>query len=184
MEKDARRGRSLIGSSPAFLGGMADPPAIMFRFWPGLSGSRNQARWSGLPEGFAKSPRVYCQFGFWTVARLRNSFLDTLNKSEAMPDQIQMTDSPIIRAHHQAAGTKEGTGREGFDRSKGAFTAKTNLVVNAHDVPMTVEIRGPEVSDGKGGLSFSRPGPTERRPNPSIASPTPRESMSRVASTR
>jgi len=34
--------------------------------------------------------------------------LDELNESEAMPDQVQMIDSTIIRAHHQVAGAKGG----------------------------------------------------------------------------
>jgi len=34
--------------------------------------------------------------------------LDALNESGIMPDQVQMIDSTVIRAHHLAAGVKGG----------------------------------------------------------------------------
>ena len=34
--------------------------------------------------------------------------MDALNESGAASDALQMVDSTVIRAHHQAAGAKEG----------------------------------------------------------------------------
>lgn len=34
--------------------------------------------------------------------------MDALNQSGAVPDALQMIDSTVIRAHHQAAGAKGG----------------------------------------------------------------------------
>lgn len=34
--------------------------------------------------------------------------MDALNESKAVPDALQMIDSAVIRAHHQAAGSKGG----------------------------------------------------------------------------
>lgn len=34
--------------------------------------------------------------------------MDTLNQSGAAPDVLQMVDSTLVRAHHQAAGAKGG----------------------------------------------------------------------------
>jgi len=34
--------------------------------------------------------------------------LEALNESDSAPDSVQMIDSTIIRAHHQAAGAKGG----------------------------------------------------------------------------
>lgn len=114
-------------------------------FWIARTGSQ----WRDLPEEFGKWSSVYRQFRRWTVAGLWDLILDALNESEAMPDQVQMIDSTIIRAHHQAAGAR-GTQRQGFGRSKGGFTTKIHLIANAHGLPMKAEISGGEVSDYKG----------------------------------
>ena len=73
-------------------------------FWITRTGSQRR----DLPEEFGKWSSVYRQFRRWTVAGLWDLILDALNESEAMPDQVQMIDSTIIRAHHQAAGAKGG----------------------------------------------------------------------------
>ena len=73
-------------------------------FWIARTGSQ----WRDLPEEFGKWSSVYRQFRRWTIAGLWDLILDALNESEAMPDQVQMIDSTIIRAHHQAAGAKGG----------------------------------------------------------------------------
>lgn len=70
--------------------------------------ARTGAQWRDLPEEFGKWSSVYRQFRRWTVAGLWDTILEALNESEAMPDQVQMIDSTIIRAHHQAAGAKGG----------------------------------------------------------------------------
>ena len=70
--------------------------------------ARTGAQWRDLPEEFGKWSSVYRQFRRWTVAGLWELILDVLNDSEVMPDQVQMIDSTVIRAHHQAAGAKGG----------------------------------------------------------------------------
>ena len=70
--------------------------------------ARTGAQWRDLPEEFGKWSSVYRQFRRWTVAGLWETILDVLNESGVMPDQVQMIDSTIIRAHHQAAGAKGG----------------------------------------------------------------------------
>lgn len=51
---------------------------------------------------------MYRQFQRWTLAGLWEEIMDALNHSEAVPGALQMIDSTVIRAHHQAAGTKGG----------------------------------------------------------------------------
>ena len=73
-------------------------------FWIARTGSP----WRDLPEDFGKWSSVYRQFRRWTLAGLWEDILEALNQSGTVPDALQMIDSTVIRAHHQAAGAKGG----------------------------------------------------------------------------
>ena len=73
--------------------------------------ARNGAQWRDVPEEFGKWSSVSCQFRRWTLSGLWELILDALNTSGIMPDQVQMIDSTVIRAHHLAAGAKGGASR-------------------------------------------------------------------------
>ena len=60
--------------------------------------ARTGPPWRDLPEEFDKWSSVYRQFRRWTLAGLWEEILEAL----------QMTDTTVIRAHHQAAGAKWG----------------------------------------------------------------------------
>ena len=70
--------------------------------------ARTGAPWRDLPEEFGKWSSVYRQFRRWTLAGLWEDIMDALNQSGAAPDALQMVDSTVVRAHHQAAGAKGG----------------------------------------------------------------------------
>ena len=70
--------------------------------------ARTSAPWRDLPEEFGKWSSVYRQFRRWTLAGLWEDIMDALNQSGAAPDALQMIDSTVVRAHHQAAGAKGG----------------------------------------------------------------------------
>lgn len=72
--------------------------------------ARTGAPWRDLHEYFGKWSSVYRQFRRWTLAGVWELMLEALNDSGAIPDSVQMIDSTIIRAHHQAAGAKGGLG--------------------------------------------------------------------------
>ena len=73
-------------------------------FWVARTGSP----WRDLPEEFGKWSSVYRQFRRWTLARLWEQIMEALNESGLVPDALQMIDSTVVRAHHQAAGAKGG----------------------------------------------------------------------------
>ena len=73
-------------------------------FWIARTGSP----WRDLPEEFGKWSSVYRQFRRWTLAGLWEAIMDALNQSGAVPHALQMIDSTVVRAHHQAAGAKGG----------------------------------------------------------------------------
>ena len=70
--------------------------------------ARTGAPWRDLHEYFGKWSSVYRQFRRWTLAGIWELMLQALNESEGPPRSVQMIDSTIVRAHHQAAGAKGG----------------------------------------------------------------------------
>ena len=73
-------------------------------FWIARTGSP----WRDLPEEFGKWSSVYRQFRRWTLSGLWEAIMEALNESGLVPDALQMIDSTVVRAHHQAAGAKGG----------------------------------------------------------------------------
>lgn len=86
-------------------------------FWIARTGSP----WRDLPEEFGKWSSVYRQFRRWTLAGLWDMILEALNESGTMPEQVQMIDSTVIRAHHLAAGAKGGLKKRALAAQKVAL---------------------------------------------------------------
>ena len=70
--------------------------------------ARTGAPWRDLHEHFGKWSSVYRQFRRWTLAGVWELMLQALNAGSGPPSSVQMIDSTIVRAHHQAAGAKGG----------------------------------------------------------------------------
>jgi transposase len=68
--------------------------------------TRTGAPWRDSPEELGKWNSVYKQFLRWSGSGLWDLLLEALGDSGAAPKTVQMTDSTVIRAHHQAEGLK------------------------------------------------------------------------------
>lgn len=70
--------------------------------------TRTGAPWRDLHEHFGKWNSVYQQFRRWALSGIFEVMLDALAEQGGPPAAVQMIDSTIVRAHHQAAGAKGG----------------------------------------------------------------------------
>ena len=70
--------------------------------------------------------------------------------SGLVPDALQVVDSTVVRAHHQAADAEGGTPRQGLGCSCGGFTTKIHLRVNGVGLPISSDITPGQTSDYPG----------------------------------
>ncbi len=98
-------------------------------FWIARTGSP----WRDLPEEFGKWSSVYRQFRRWTLAGLWDMILEALNESGTMPEQVQMIDSTVIRAHHLAAGAKGGLKKRALAAQKVALRPRSTSLPTLTD---------------------------------------------------
>lgn len=70
--------------------------------------ARTGAPWRDLPDYFGEWNSVYTQYRRWALAGAFDLMLQALNEGGGPPGVVQMLDSTIVRAHHQAAGAKGG----------------------------------------------------------------------------
>lgn len=91
--------RAPNGRKPA-----SDRRVLDGNFWIARTGSP----WRDLPDEFDNWSSVYRQFRRWTLAGLWEQIMDALNESGLVPEALQIIDSTVVRAHHQAGGAKGG----------------------------------------------------------------------------
>ena len=69
---------------------------------------RTGAPWRDLPDAFGNWSTVFRQYRRWTEAGVWEAMLQALTESGTVPDDVQMIDSTVVRAHVSAAGGKGG----------------------------------------------------------------------------
>jgi transposase len=91
---------------------------------------RTGAQWRELPPYYGKWRSVHKRFEDWSRKGLWSQILE--NFTEGYDGESLMIDATIIRAHPCAAGyEKDQSARECLGRSKGGFTTKIHVVVDA-----------------------------------------------------
>jgi len=86
---------------------------------------RTGAQWRDLPDYFGEWNSVYQQYRRWALAGLFELMLDAFNETGGPPAAMQMIDSTVVRAHHQAAGAKGGLKKRASGARKAASPAKS-----------------------------------------------------------
>jgi len=87
--------------------------------------ARTGVPWRDLHEHFGKWNSVYRQFRRWAKAGLFELMLEALAETSGPPAAVQMIDSTIVRAHHQAAGAKGGLKKKVSAARKAASPRKS-----------------------------------------------------------
>jgi transposase len=96
--------------------------------------ARTGAPWRDLPEEFGKWSSVHRQFQRWAQAGLWEETMDALNQGRDR--------RPSKDRQHRDPGPSLGNGR-----SRGGFTTKIHLLVNANGLPTRTEITPGQKSD-------------------------------------
>lgn len=91
---------------------------------------RTGSQWRELPTYYGKFRSVHKRFEHWSRRSLWNTILEHMTQD--YDGESIMIDATIVRAHPCAAGYEKNQGsREALGRSRGGFTTKIHVVVDA-----------------------------------------------------
>jgi len=107
---------------------------------------RTGAQWNELPRRYGKCRTVHKRYDEWSRKGVWNSLLSHVS-ADADGEWV-MLDSTIVRAHSCASGyEKDQQEREALGRSKGGFTSKIHVLVDALGNPLKFRLTGGQRND-------------------------------------
>jgi transposase len=110
---------------------------------------RTGAQWRALPKDFGNWKSVHSRFSDWSKKGIFSQLLQHLSKSEADFEWLSL-DSTVIRAHMCATPAREHQAKEGLGRSRGGFSTKIHVKVDALGMPLKLAITAGQRNDKVG----------------------------------
>lgn len=101
-------------------------------FWKHRTG----APWRDLPEEYGRWKTIYTRFNRWSKRGIFRSILDILITQGESDTEWVMLDGTVIRAHQHAAGMASKEDDQALGRSRGGFSTKVHMLVDAHGNPL------------------------------------------------
>jgi transposase len=107
---------------------------------------RTGAQWRELPNKYGKYRSVHKRFNEWAAKGVWQALLECVALD--VDGEWVSVDSTAIRAHPCASGYEKGQNeREGLGRSKGGFTSKIHVLVDALGNPLKFTLTGGNRND-------------------------------------
>jgi transposase len=113
--------------------------------------ARTGAQWRHLLDDYGRWNHVFRRYCRWLEVGIFNAMLESLAELVKRDPSADMIDSTTVRAHHCAAGIKEGAQQtEALGKSRGGFTTKLHARCDARGRPLGFVLTGGEAHDIKG----------------------------------
>ncbi|MFC7666489.1 IS5 family transposase [Hymenobacter humi] len=106
--------------------------------------ARSGAPWRDLPERFGPWNSTYRRFRRWAQKGVWQRVFEAVQDPDL---DWAMLDSTSVRAHQHAAGQKSSALAEALGRSRGGFTSKLHVVVDALGNPLRLRLTPGQQAD-------------------------------------